>query len=281
MPKPQLETAIRVFNSTRAPTASVHPGAELYIKEITHLIVDKGPLFPRIQTESVFILWCIRGRYKDQTEHEGVYTIPAGHFGIVFPNRALSAHVEENNTELYSLELKGAYAEKTILNAGLYEGIFQNNCPPIDWLKDLCTQLKSPPEKAQSKALSTFDFLLSETAAQARANAADPLVHDALHLMHTHFSNAQTNVQLIAGQLRIGRNTLLKRFKQTVGTSPIRYLSALRLSTACRLLQTTEQPITDIAATCGIPDAVYFSQFIKKHTGLSPRNYRNAAMNGK
>ena len=66
----------------------------------------------------------------------------------------------------------------------------------------------------------------------------------------------------------------LRRFKAYTNMSPSHYLSLLRLQKAKALLSDDIMLIKDIAAVCGFENEYYFSNFFKKHTGLSPSSFR-------
>ena len=64
-------------------------------------------------------------------------------------------------------------------------------------------------------------------------------------------------------------------FKAETGRSPLAYLTTLRLSKAKQmLLETPHETVSNIATQCGFQDALYFSTCFKKHTGVSPLQYR-------
>lgn len=66
---------------------------------------------------------------------------------------------------------------------------------------------------------------------------------------------------------------LRKRFKQEVGSSPLEYLTALRMARARKLLAArgeTGYTVAQIARMCGYEDALYFSRVFKKHCGCTP-----------
>ncbi|WNR42812.1 AraC family transcriptional regulator [Paenibacillus roseipurpureus] len=65
-------------------------------------------------------------------------------------------------------------------------------------------------------------------------------------------------------------------FKKHTGTSPIQYLTRLRLDQAKHLLRQTELPIKQVAEAVGFEDSFYFTRLFTKETGISPRNYRHA-----
>jgi AraC family L-rhamnose operon transcriptional activator RhaR/AraC family L-rhamnose operon regulatory protein RhaS len=51
-------------------------------------------------------------------------------------------------------------------------------------------------------------------------------------------------------------------------------INQIRLEKAKRLLSVTNESVTRIAFLLGFSDSNYFSVYFKKHTGLSPREYR-------
>ena len=66
-------------------------------------------------------------------------------------------------------------------------------------------------------------------------------------------------------------------FSQEVGMTFTEYLTNLRMTRAKELLRTTKLRSSDIAYAVGYNDPHYFSYLFKKHTALTPRDYRKAA----
>ncbi len=71
------------------------------------------------------------------------------------------------------------------------------------------------------------------------------------------------------------RRNFLRAFESTMGFPPITYLIRLRIRQACKLLQRSDQSITEIAMAVGFSDSNYFSRQFRMLTGSSPREYRN------
>lgn len=79
----------------------------------------------------------------------------------------------------------------------------------------------------------------------------------------------------IAEKHSIGRRTLERRFKNATGLSLLDYLQKLRIESAKRLLEKTGKNITEIMFNCSYSDSKAFREVFKKHTGISPQEYRN------
>lgn len=84
-----------------------------------------------------------------------------------------------------------------------------------------------------------------------------------------HFSN-----EALAALCGLNKFYFIKRFRGFTGMAPQQYHTALRMEKARELLESTAEPVSQIAALCGMEDSFYFSRLFKKHTGLSPTEYR-------
>lgn len=64
-------------------------------------------------------------------------------------------------------------------------------------------------------------------------------------------------------------------FKEILGISPMKYVRKIRMEKACRLLETTEMTVREIADAVGYHDPFNFSRQFKKSVGECPEKYRN------
>lgn len=64
-------------------------------------------------------------------------------------------------------------------------------------------------------------------------------------------------------------------FKQELGENFVDYLTGKRMKEAIKLLRNTEMHVYEISENIGYGNPKYFSQLFKKHTGMSPREYRD------
>jgi len=63
-------------------------------------------------------------------------------------------------------------------------------------------------------------------------------------------------------------------FRAIYRMTPNAYITELRMKKAQNLLQSTRLNIGDIAWRCGCDDQNYFSRIFKRHTGMTPTEYR-------
>ena len=66
----------------------------------------------------------------------------------------------------------------------------------------------------------------------------------------------------------------INNFKKINKVTPAQYLINLRITNAVELLIGSNKNITEIANAVGIEDSLYFSRLFKRHTGVSPSDYR-------
>lgn len=66
-----------------------------------------------------------------------------------------------------------------------------------------------------------------------------------------------------------------QNFKKVTGSSPAQYLIALRMAHAMNLLDNTEYTVAQVAASVGYENTQYFHRLFRKHTGMTPNEYKN------
>ncbi|MBI1424450.1 MAG: helix-turn-helix domain-containing protein [Gammaproteobacteria bacterium] len=82
-------------------------------------------------------------------------------------------------------------------------------------------------------------------------------------------------LEAVAAEHAMSPRNLLRRFKAATGHLPGEYLQLLRISAARQLLERGRAPVQKVAATVGYEDSAYFRGIFKRHTGMTPTEYRN------
>ena len=78
----------------------------------------------------------------------------------------------------------------------------------------------------------------------------------------------------LAAHCHISPRTLLRRFQEALGKSPVQYVQMLRVERAKALLETTKLSLEDITARCGYEDISSFSKIFKRWAQVTPKDYR-------
>ena len=101
---------------------------------------------------------------------------------------------------------------------------------------------------------------------------ADPAIGGSINAMHQDPGHPWT-VQNLADRAGLSRSTFALRFKETVGASPLDYLTRWRMLLAGDKLTDSSDPIATIALTVGYESESAFSTAFKRVMGCSPRQY--------
>ncbi len=98
-------------------------------------------------------------------------------------------------------------------------------------------------------------------------------VYNIKHYIETHYLE-KININTLVSLSGLSESSMLRRFKQNTGYTPIEYQLHLKLLEASRELIETDDSITDIAWNTGFNDSNYFCRYFKKMFTISPREYR-------
>lgn len=102
----------------------------------------------------------------------------------------------------------------------------------------------------------------------------DDKVRDAEEYLQGHL-NRDVPIETLADLARLGQRTFIRRFKAATGRMPGAYLQTLRIAAAKELLERTAEPIRSVCSKIGYEDAAFFRRLFKRHTGMTPAEYRN------
>ena len=114
--------------------------------------------------------------------------------------------------------------------------------------------------------------LLAADRAGAPASRADA-IDQAEQYLREHLG-ARISVAELAGLARLSPSHFAALFRRATGTGVLQYQTRLRMSRARELLDTTDQPIAEIARALGYADPFYFSRQFRSVHGVSPSEYR-------
>lgn len=104
---------------------------------------------------------------------------------------------------------------------------------------------------------------------------SDPLLGKVLQFIHGE-PGAPWTVETLARRAGVSRSVLAERFAQSMGLSPIKYLTAWRLELAAARLMDSDDALAEIAAEVGYDSEASFNRAFKRHTGSPPATWRSA-----
>ncbi|MET9511231.1 DJ-1/PfpI family protein [Streptomyces flavidovirens] len=97
---------------------------------------------------------------------------------------------------------------------------------------------------------------------------------DELRVFITEHLEDDLSAPALAGRMCLSERHFARVFRQETGTSPAAYVEAARVEAARRLLETTDQPLEQIAATVGMGSVETLHRAFRKQISTTPASYR-------
>lgn len=137
---------------------------------------------------------------------------------------------------------------------------------------------KGGPLRNQALACA-LEALLLETATAIKCGSEDRTLERSLRYIHSSY-NKDISVEELAVMENMSYFGYIKMFRSRMGIPPVSYIINLRINAACDFLINTDMSIKQVGVSVGYRDPHFFSRTFKKHIGVSPIEYREAASNG-
>lgn len=117
-----------------------------------------------------------------------------------------------------------------------------------------------------------LDFAKRVKTAKCGAHNSKP-VRAARDYILEHISEP-VSTEALAAALGMNRTYLCSLFARETGMTVNQYVANIKLEEAKRLLRVTRKSIAEIGAYLGFSSQSYFQKVFRKHTGVTPGNYR-------
>jgi len=125
-------------------------------------------------------------------------------------------------------------------------------------------------EQAQKILFNALAYRDSQPAGQYRN-----LIREAKDYLEHHYTNPELSLNEVASHVNLSASHFSVVFSQEAGQTFKEYLTEIRINKAKELLRMTALRSADIGFQVGYNDPHYFSSVFKKHTGLSPIEFRS------
>ena len=96
-------------------------------------------------------------------------------------------------------------------------------------------------------------------------------IDEAEEYIRASFTSHELNVDELAKECGMSDTYFRQLFTERYGTTPLKYINRLRLNYARELLESRYYTVTEVSEMCGFNNINYFSTFIKKELGRSPK----------
>ncbi len=105
------------------------------------------------------------------------------------------------------------------------------------------------------------------------SGCASKFVIEVSNYVQKHISEP-IDVKALSKAMYLSRSRFTTKFKEQTGMSPIDFITKEKIEEAKRLIKYTDKPLSSIGDYLGFSSQSHFSRTFKKHTSLSPNEYR-------
>jgi transcriptional regulator GlxA family with amidase domain len=107
---------------------------------------------------------------------------------------------------------------------------------------------------------------------------ADKGIREVQEFIEQHYCD-ELYIKKLANKFNISNRTLIRRFIEATGNTPLEYIQRVRVEAAKRLLENGKVGIEQVCVKSGYEDFNFFREIFRRHTGLSPQAYKRRYAN--
>jgi AraC family transcriptional regulator len=258
------------------------PGACLYRRDFSGFIVDEhvydgGFKQPRHAHEMASFGILLQGAF---TEQVGNKTRTCNPSSLVCrpPHEDHSVEFHNHAARIFRVEIKPPWLDRIREDSAALDSpaYFQGGSPA--WL---AARLYQEFQHADAASPLVIEGLALATVGEAyrperRGAERNPprRIQQARELLHARFAESLA-LSEIAATVGLHPVYLAREFRKHYHTTVGEYARKLRIEFACRMISESDSPLSEIACDAGFYDQSHFSNAFKRHTGMSPAEYRN------
>lgn len=274
-------------------TTSIH--TDFYISEPTAVLTDLMPAGEVVRNtrNGIYVMLTTAGEARVRIDGRD-YVLSQGSIVVLFPFHAISCDGDSVSDNFrfeylyfdfdfmsdFPLMLPPGESEKFGLNS-LYEAddkYYAVLGRSFDIIREYYAMQEHPSRigivKAQLFTLvSDLLFRCSDRAKSVRASRGEVLTDGFFRLLHRHYKSERT-LAFYAAELCITTKYLSKMIVRTTGHTVYFWIEEFSVKEAKLLLRSTQATVTEIAEQLNFPNSSFFAKFFRRHTGLTPTEFR-------
>ncbi|MBQ8525875.1 MAG: AraC family transcriptional regulator [Clostridia bacterium] len=205
--------------------------------------------------------YIIDGKEYAVTQGKALY-VPPGSRRIRKPGTEPASYISINfNTEATNLQLP------TVTDiADSFELSF--------YLSEIIKAYRSDSEHSEDKCDMLMSLIILQLEEYVSSGAVNKYTQKIKEFVARNIEQ-DISLESIAAYVHLSPAYCSHIFKKHENTTIKKYIQKLKINQACQLLLHTNHSVSYIAESLGYCDLFYFSNIFKKHTGMSPTEYRN------
>lgn len=259
-----------LFRVTQTPSVALPMGA----RSVGHYRVRAGYRDKVAVKDFVQVFWGVANTGAlviHNTEHR----LGPQQIAVYFPGMRHEVYALATDWEYCWWTLDGPLAASVTTALGLTAAVYDAGPAPLALFRQLERKIRDPSPAAERQASAMAYRLLTLAASGRRSEPTDPLVREAIRIIHDEWNQPLLCVKQLGDRLRLHRSSLTRRFEKAIGIPPVTYLLRIRIQNALSMLQQTDKPIAEVSRLCGYPDPGYFARLVHLHTGFTPSHFRS------
>ncbi|MEX2180520.1 MAG: AraC family transcriptional regulator [Gemmatimonadaceae bacterium] len=234
-----------------------------------------GTLLPRHTHDDASLCYVFEGRF---TEHSAGVTYDCGAdtlkltvAGEAHANRFIAAESHGLRVDIH----RAHFADSEAIGQLLGQRLFLQRAG----VRGLMARIRAEMDRADDVSPLVVESLLLELLARlAReqltlSGTLPDWLRRAREMVESLYTTRLT-LEGVAREVGVSDTALARAWRREFRTSVGERVRALRVERAAHELQSTEEPLSDIAARCGFYDQSHFTNVFRRHVGLSPARYR-------
>jgi len=249
---------------------------DVIVRSIADLITEKKRLVDGILFDGLDILRCYEGSFRFSFKDRPSIVLKKGETLAIYPRHVVTIDaLEKSNRIVYGI-FEGRDVADCFDSLGFFDCAIGRTEAHYDSIEELRRQLEEGKRRRTEDdrhCLSLLTDILTSQAAELRRHG-EPLVFDAIKLIHQNFREGVVHLKPLCEKLGISRVHLHRLFVRAGLGSPSDFMRERQMRFVRDLLENTRLSFSEIARKTGSLSSSHFTTFVKRMSGHTPSQIR-------
>ncbi len=105
-------------------------------------------------------------------------------------------------------------------------------------------------------------------------NQEQLFLNEIIAAVEQHLQDSDFTLESLSTEMYMSKSTMNRKIKSITGLTPMDFVKNVRMKKACRLLQSKDMNISEVAFAVGFSDPKYFAKCFKDEYGITPSQYQ-------